>query len=196
MHIMQPLGGYVYPGYSLHITAGAPAPFTTSPLGAAGTPPAARAAYTATWLDALAGAATREAGWPTAPFPLVYRALVLDASAGYFAIDDPSGGVAAVRACLHRAAAAVAAAGGDPSPSTAGFKTPGIVHSTVLRWARAPPLAAAAAIRAAWEAIAADWRPVTVMVRAAVVVHERRAYMHLHLDGADADAVLAVLPFE
>lgn len=251
---------HLYPFSSLHITASSPAPFTHCGLDAS-----ERASYVAKWAAALRDACTADNGFPTGPFPVVYERVVLESAAAFFAITDPTGSVARVRACIKRAAElvesesvptprAVAADGDDatPTPTTAaptagtpadaasavtaaasggaaassvgaasaaaddaaaaaalapatpvpqlcaraGFKTPGIVHSTFLRFTTAAPGLPDAEVRERFEAAAAaEWSPVTVTLDRLLLVIEAVPYMHLDLRGRDADKIVAEFAF-
>lgn len=180
-------GVYVYPFHTLHITCASPAPFTHARV-----PPGERAAFTAAWAAALRETCTPEAGFPTAPFPLVYGRPTLEAAAAIFRCADPTGAVARVRSCIAAAAAA------HPELAAHGFRTPNIVHVSFLRFGGAAPPGDEAAVRAAYEAaVDAAWPPegVTMYCDALRLVDECAIYMHLHLEGEDADMIRDVLPF-
>jgi hypothetical protein len=180
-------GVYVYPFHTLHITCASPAPFTHARV-----PPSERAAFTAAWAAALREACTPEAGFPTAPFPLVYGRPTLEEAAAIFRCADPTGAVGRIRACIRAAATA------RPELLAAhGFRTPNIVHVSFLRFGGAAPPADEAAVRAAYADAAQSWpeEGVTVWCDALRLVDECAIYMHLHLEGADGDMVRDVLPF-
>jgi hypothetical protein len=197
---MRGSGAYLYPAEFLHCTAASPAPFTACGLAS----DEERGRYERAWAQALRDCCEPDAGYPAAPFPLIYARASLGNAAGIFEIEDPTGAVArvrsVVRACMdHPALAELDASVGEAGGIVArgGFKVPGIIHSTFLRFgAPAEPGVADAAIQADFEAaVAAAWKPVTVMCDRLLLVRETVPYMHLHLRGADVGAIIAELPF-
>ena len=175
-------GAYLYAAPYLHVTASSPAPFTHGALAAWTADERAR--YTAAWRAALAATCRSSAGggWPAAPFALRFQALELHASCAVFMVEDASGAVAAVRACVAAAAGLVAAAEPDLL-ARSGWKSPKIVHSTIMRIvAPTEP----GAMQAAWAAAAAAWprEGVVVQCREMVFLEEVVAYQHLDPDPA------------
>lgn len=61
---------------------------------------------------------------------------------------------------------------------------PGIIHSTVMRLAAAP--SDAGRLAEGLTGLAAQWEPATVRVSRISMINERRPYMHLSPDGAEA----------
>jgi len=208
-------GAYFYPDWSLHLTLASPAPFTNTMLA----DDVSRDAYADIWARALRGVAEgRKAGeWPVGPFPLVIERLVLDKAAAIMLYSDPTGAVTQLRDSIKRiaaehplftgAAGSGAGPGGAGTPSggellaRSGFKVPGIIHSTVMRFKHdIAPGQEADAVRAAFDALAARWVPITVQADAMLLVHERVPYMHLHLekpsaDGGDSACIQQAFPF-
>ena len=183
-------GAYVYPFHTLHITCASPAPFTHCALRRE-----ERAPFMAGWAAALAAEAAADPAFPRAPFPLVYDRVTLEPAAAIFRVEDPTGAVARVRALVARCMRHEAVAGlPDDAAGRSACRIPGIVHTTFLRFG-APPSVPEAALRAAFDAAAATWRPVTVMCDALRLVEEDAIYMHLDLTGRDRDRVLLELPF-
>ena len=175
-------GAHLYASPYLHVTASSPAPFTHA--GLAAWTPEERARYTAAWRAALAATCCAAAGggWPSAPYTLRFRALELHASCAIFMVEDPSGAVARVRACVAAAAALVGASEGELL-ARSGWKSPKIVHSTIMRIvAPTEP----GAMQAAWAAAAAAWpsEGVAVQCREMVFLEEVVAYQHLDPDPA------------
>jgi hypothetical protein len=180
--LLAATGAHLYDVPYLHVTASSPAPFTHPEL--AGWAPEERARYTAAWRAALAGACSPGcAGWPAAPFVLRFKALELHASCAIFMVEDPSASIAAVRACVAAAAAAVAAGPEGALLARSGWKSPKIVHSTVMRIVRPTE---PGAMQAAWAAAAAEWplEGVEVTCREMVFLEEVVPYQHLDPDPA------------
>jgi hypothetical protein len=123
----------------------------------------------------------------------VFKAIKLESTAAFFEVEDATGGVWALRACV-KAASAIA----DPSGELlklAAYKTPFIVHSTVLRFARPPRDGISEAdIRARFDSVAATWRPVTVLADRMIAVCEKVPFMHLELAGKDAAQIVGSFP--
>lgn len=199
---LAPAGVYVYPFHCLHITVASLVPFSSNAV----TDSAHRAALTAAWISALADTCTTENGFPDAPFELVYGRPTLERAAAIFRIDDTSGSVARIRACVRRAfdthPALRALAGPDGPLAASDFRIPNIVHTSIMRFVRRPrgdePVAAMSddEIRAAFEAAAAAWEPVVVRVGRITIVREDVPYMHVDLGGADKEKELAEVRFE
>ena len=126
---------YFYAHDFTHVTAAAPAPFTNAAL--AGWSAAEREDFAGRWLDALRDAVRAPgSAWPRAPFPLTFAALELHDGCAIFRVEDPTGGVAAVRRCFAEAAKHPRLADGGAGAALlarSGFKAPAIVHSTVVR---------------------------------------------------------------
>ena len=173
-------GLYVYPYHALHVTLASPAPFTDTRI--TGDP--ARAACAAAWRDAL-----RDFSLP--PFDVTLERLELQQRAAFFVIADPSGGVERLRDAfrnalrLHPALVAL----GTLATEDACFRCPAIVHTTVARFA-APSTLPPEEVRQRFDAVADSWGPVTLRVDSVVLVEEAVPYMHLRLDGEDADRIL------
>jgi hypothetical protein len=179
----------IYPPHALHCTVATLLSFIPSPTAAGALPAADREAAAAE----LLARAQADPEWPAAgPLYLtVGRPTLSGTFVGFFHNED-SPRVAAARACLQRAAA--------DSPFAASIKTPGIVHSTFLRFGAAVDAAAAeggaeraAAFRAAFEKIAADWTPVRVKVDSFGLFKESIPYMHMPAPAANH--VLATVSF-
>ena len=140
MRAAGPRACYFYPHDFTHVTAAAPAPFTNAAL--AGWSGAERADFAGRWLDALRDAVRAPgSAWPRAPFPLTFAALELHDGCAIFKVEDPTGGVAAVRRCFAEAAKhprLVDGGAGAALLARSGFKAPAIVHSTVVRLRCAP----------------------------------------------------------
>ncbi len=178
--LLAATGAHLYDVPYLHVTASSPAPFTHGEL--ASWTPAERARYTAAWRGALGAAcAPGSPGWPAAPFVLRFRALELHASCAIFMVEDASGSIGAVRECVARAAAAVAAGPEGALLARSGWKSPKIVHSTVMRIVRQTE---PGAMQAAWAAAAAQWpaEGVDVTCSEMVFLEELVAYQHLDPD--------------
>lgn len=187
---------YLYPTYSIHITAGALVPFTHNGI----TDPAERELLKRAWAAAFRDFLPNQACWPKEPFAITYVKPVLDTSAGYFAVEDPSGAVARIRMCLKTAQdefiPAFPGVTADLVDRTK-FKVPGIIHSTFLRFG--PNIASSEVsgdeIRARFESAARSFQPVTLRIDHVNLVEERVPYMHLQMEGRDADCVLSSVPF-
>lgn len=180
--VMAGTGAYFYPLEYTHVTASSPAPFTFAPL--AGWSEDDRAFYAAAWLTALRDTCAPGApGWPSAPFPLVFETLELKDNCAIFAVRDDTGGVAAVRAAVAAATRhrALATGRGAELLARANWKTPNIVHSSVMRFA-APRAADVTEddVREKWARAAALWPgPVTVNAEAMTFIIEAVAYQHI-----------------
>jgi hypothetical protein len=188
---LAPAAGYVYPFAHLHVTAASPAPFTHATLDASDA-----AEYEAAFLAALAEEAVPgRGGFPDAPFPLIYGRPRLDAAAGIFVVDDPTGAMPRVRAAIARAAARPEVA---KFAARAAMRTPGIVHCSFVRFG-APPAEGFSDddIAAAFDAAAAAWEPVTIVARELLLVREVRPYLHLDLGpgGADEACIIGRFPY-
>lgn len=92
--------------------------------------PVSEAAVEGAW-DALLGEATSMAAWPAAGEVAVVGARIDDGGAGILVVEDRSGCVEGMRACLRAAAGEREAHGvvGDVE-----LRVPEIYHMTVLRW--------------------------------------------------------------
>ena len=171
---------YFYHADFTHVTAAAPAPFTNASLAA--WTEAERADFAERWRDALEDTIRSPgSGWPAAPFPLTFAALELHDSCAIVKVEDPTGGVAAVRRVFAAAAKHPRLADGGAGAALlarSGYKTPQIVHSTVMRIV-APPSMPDAEFEARWAAVAATWVPVTVTARECAYLVEGVAYQHV-----------------
>lgn len=204
---------YFYKETALHLTVSSPAPFTSTKISREDT--AAHEALAALWKRALEFAARNDPDWPRGPFAVTAESLVLEGrSAAFMSFRDDEGKIAALRRIIRRVAeegchwsdeesrrdgSAVLAANKELI-SRSGFKTPGIYHSTVLRFtADVTDEAEAEAIRASFAVLQKNWKPVTVQVEELLLVHERRPYMHeegLFSAAMTSESISAVLKFE
>ena len=127
--------------------------------------------------------------WPRGSFRLTFSNLAFRGNCATLAVSDDDDAILGARAALGKAIAARdgrAVIGGGPrsegrpprgAPSSdPAPHVPDIVHSTVLRWAAEP--ASRAEAHEAFEAIAADFRPLTVDVTGVVAVAETAPLMH------------------
>jgi hypothetical protein len=195
---MRGSGAYLYPFRFLHVTVASPAPFTACDVPH----PAERAALERGWAQALRDACVPDEGYPSAPFPLVFARVSLSRAAAIFEVEDPTGAIEhcrrIVRGCEEAPPLADLDEGGLAGGLLArsGFKVPGIIHATFLRFA-APADAGVDddAIQRSFNAVAATWVPVTVVCDRLLLVRETVPYMHLDLHGKDAAAIIAELPF-
>lgn len=194
---LEGTGAYLYPHDYTHVTASSPAPFTNASL--ASWSEEERAEYAAAWLIALRETccAGNAAGveWPDAPFPLVFETLELKDNCAIFSVRDETGGVAKIRAAVAAAARHPALASGRAAELLAksGFKTPGIVHSSIMRFAapRAEGLSEDD-VKERWARAAALWPgPVTVMADKMTYIIEAVPYQHI-LKG---EGLLGVFPY-
>lgn len=186
-------GAYLYPFEYTHVTASSPAPFTNPTL--ATWTQAERAEYRDAWLIALSATccASNAAGvaWPDAPFPLVFETLELKDNCAIFVFRDETGGVAKIRGAVAAAAHHPALTSGRPAELLArsGFKTPNIVHSSIMRFA--VPRAEGVTdddVAERWAKAAKLWPgPVTVMSEKMTFITEAVAYQHI----ARGDGLLA-----
>ena len=187
---------YLYPHDYTHVTAAAPAPFTNTAL--ASWTEAEKEDYTARWRDALRDTcrAGNSAGapWPSAPFPLIFSSMELHDGCAIIKVEDPTGGVAAVRQCFAAAArhSRLADGGvGEALMARSGYKAPNIVHSTVMRIV-AGSVEGDAVVEEKWKAAAALWKgPVTVMARECTYLVEGVAYQHI----TPGTGVIEVFPY-
>ena len=176
---MRPCGGYVYPAYTLHVTAASCSPFTHSRVR-----PHDRPALRKAWNRALSDFP------PLAPFELTLMRPKLEHAAALFELTDPTGGVAALRGLFrdaferHPALRELGSVVDDDSA----FRIPGIVHSTILRVV-APPVGGITPeeVRRRFDIIAATWKPLKLRVSSVILVEEVVPYMHLHLSSGGAD---------
>ena len=180
---LEGTGAYLYPFEHTHVTAASPAPFTHGPL--ASWTEAERAELAGLWLIALretcvSGNAAGVA-WPSEPFPLIFEKLELKANCGIFMVGDPTGGVAKIRAAVAAAAKhrVFATQRGAELLTRAGFKTPNIVHSSIMRFVTQSSLSDDE-IEERWRRAAACWPgPVTVMAEAMTYIIEFVPYQHM-----------------
>ena len=179
---------YVYPREYLHITVGPPAMFT--PECGLEKDSAAQAAFEAAWRDALrAHVAEHPDSWPTR-FQLGYKTMRLDDTAGIFLVDDPSGGVAAIRRILKAVDEQVAA----KHPGWPRLRIPGIVHSTFLRF-RSTPNDTAAERQRKMEELRRVWGEEPVMVEAERLVMIREVKPYLHQERCDRELIVLEVPY-
>lgn len=129
------------------------------------------------WCEALDVELRHEELLRKGPARMVLRRPRLSRAAGLFWVENPTGHVAALRACATRAAERVAARMPSLPPSALGFSVPGIIHSTFLRFHAGPPPAAEFA--AAFEAVADLWRDVEVDAESVCLALEQHPYMHV-----------------
>eukprot|EP00667_Euglena_gracilis_P018538 EG_transcript_19704 len=175
---IEPGVAYVYPHNAVHSTVACIVNFMHNQ---ARFTPEVRRRYVASWLSALRPCA-EAAGFPKAAFSVTYGAPQLSGRAAFFPIQDPSHAVTAVRRCIRQAIdtdASLKPAGLD---MTDDVRIPGILHSTLLRFRKAPR--DAEQWQAAFLRVAASWRPVAVEVRAMHLAVEDRPYMHTVKDSA------------
>lgn len=180
---LEGTGAYLYPFEHTHVTAASPAPFTHGPL--ASWSEAERAELAGLWLIALRETCVpgNAAGvdWPSAPFPLIFEKLELKSNCGIFMVDDPTGGVAKIRRAVSAAAKhrVFATPRGADLLARGGFKTPNIVHSSVMRFT-SPSSLSDAEIEERWARAAACWPgPVTVLADAMTFIIEFIPYQHM-----------------
>jgi hypothetical protein len=176
-------GAYVYPFQHLHITVSSPAPFThTTIVDEAARAEAERVVLQVLQEECVPG----KDGFPDAPFPLIYERPRLDPNAALFQIGDPTSAIPRIRAALARCYARPELA---PYVATLVPRTPGIVHSTFVRFAEAPAdgVTDDDIAQRFEEAVVKVWQPVTVMADALRLVREVRAYMHLAMGPGEAD---------
>ena len=190
--LLAATGAYLYDTPYLHVTASSPAPFTHAPL--ASWSEAERTRYERAWGAALAAVCTRAAcpQWPAAPFPLIFRELQLHASCAIFLVEDPTGAVGAIRECVAAAAALVQGTEGELL-GRSGWKSPKIVHSTIMRIvAPTEP----GVMQAAWAEAAARWpqEGVTITCKEMVYLREVVAYQHMQ-DPDTPEFVIARFPY-
>jgi hypothetical protein len=133
---LEGTGAFLYPFEALHVTVATPAPSTHA--GHAGWSAQERALYARAWAGALAA---RPCAPARASYPLVLRAgasplRLAPSGTAILLLDDPTGQVAALRACMRATAAslpprvqAMLGAGGHKAPGE------GFVHATVMRLA-------------------------------------------------------------
>lgn len=187
--LLEGSGAYLYPSTFLHVTASSPAPFTNPALAAFSSED--RAALEAAWLTALRAECTPSAvGWP-ARFSLTFRRLQLCASCAIFSVDDPAGGVAAVRACVAAAAARVAAGPAAHLHARSGWKSPNIVHSTIMRLVA--PAEPGVDLAARWAAAAELWPAQGVTIECPAMTFLREIVPYQHMD--PVQHVVEVFPY-
>lgn len=183
--ILEGTGAYLYPFEHTHVTASSPAPFTNPSLTSFTI--AEREEYANAWLIALKATccANNSAGviWPNAPFPLVFETLELKENCAIFIFRDETGGVAKIRKAVAAASCHPIFTTGRPADLLArsGFKTPNIVHSSIMRFA-APRGEGITDqdISERWGKAAALWPgPVTVMAEKMTFIIEAVAYQHI-----------------
>jgi hypothetical protein len=184
--ILHGTGAYLYPFEHTHITASSPAPFTNPSLTSFTI--AEREEYASAWLVALKATccAKNSVGidWPDAPFPLVFETLELKENCAIFIFRDETGGVAKIRKAITAASChPIFSIGGRPAELLArsGFKTPNIIHSSIMRFAA--PRAEGITdqdISERWANAAALWPgPITVMAEKMTFIIEAVAYQHI-----------------
>lgn len=206
-------GAYVYPYEYLHITMSSVAPFTHTRLQEPG-----RTALEHAWADAVLSHVVHHPAWPRAPFPLIYHSLKLEQTAAFFMVQDPTGAVGRIREIIKEVAALPSIAA---YAAEAQHKTPGIIHSTIMRFTRRPsdapeqqsgPTGASMSdeeVKAKFEAVACTWQPVTIMADALLFIRERVPYMHLDIgpglagrptagvhEGKDRDCIVGAYPYK
>lgn len=151
-------GAYLYPFNALHVTISTPAPFPHP--GHAKWSTQEREAYREAWQAVLSDPTPCTS--PT-PFKLKVKSLKFSPDGtGIILWEDPSGAMGEVRKCIaarvasHPAWDAIPAARG--LLPTSGFKTPSIVHSTILRLALPrDPDVSERDLEAKWERAASLW---------------------------------------
>lgn len=169
---------YVYPHAHLHCTVATLASFRTGHLRNA--PLATQRAHTRAWAQALAAEfRSSHASHGPKTFTLSAKQPFLSCAAACLSYANPTGEVAALRSLARRSRDRLGATHPEVPTGTDDFNVPGIIHSTVLRFARAPPAAETARVRRDFESIAATWSDVDVSVARAYLAIEDSAYMHV-----------------
>lgn len=192
--LLASTGAYLYSSDYLHVTASSPAPFTHPAL--ASWSAAERERYTAAWLAALRSTCSSAGSpgvWPSAPFALTFRALELHASCAIFMVEDSSGSVARIRQCVAAAAALVQGGSEGELLGRSGWKSPRIVHSTIMRIVTATE---PGAMQTAWAAAAAAWpaEGVTICCKEMVYLKELVPYQHM-VNPDSPECVIARFPY-
>ena len=196
--LLSPFGCYLYDTQFLHVTASSPAPFTNG-ASLSTWVEEEKARYSAAWLGALQAACKPSSGgaegrWPRAPFPLVFKTLRLDSSCAIFLVEDPTGSVAAIRECVAVAAQVVEQR--EPELfARSGWKTPKIIHSTVMRIVELN--ADAGPLQNAWAQAAALWpaEGVTILCKEMTFLKEVVAYQHMGPNPNGPEYVIETFPY-
>lgn len=127
------------------------------------------------------------------------QGLRLERSAAFISCSDPTGFVRELRMKIQMAAVE----GGSKDLTTvqelvtaAGYKAPGIIHSSFIRFLREiSEEAEVTALQKAFTAAAEAWKPLQLECSGLTLVEETAPYMHLDLDGKDRDRRLGEFPF-
>jgi hypothetical protein len=179
--VLRGTGLRMYPLSALHITIGPPSLFTTGAL-----PLELRATFEEEWH-------TRIAAWAASPefpaaFEVEYGEMRLSVAAGFFLVRDASDSVGRIRAKLREIAAEVNAT----NPQFPALRCPDIVHSTFLRYERAPEVGETE-VRARFDRLRESWGSGTVAVPCRELVYIREVRPYLHQD--NTGNILGTFPF-
>lgn len=177
---------YLYASTELHCTVATLVSFENTRFPSIDSP--GGRAFAESWASALADAVTKD-GAP--PFTLTLDRPDARRAAGIFVNSSPDDGVPRLRRCVARAAADPRVTAHGVSPGDAGYKIPGIQHTTFMRYSARPAGGISAVQDALARCVERDWRPLSVPVSELRVVLELSPYMHV----GDPDAhTLARIP--
>lgn len=191
--LLSGTGAYAYDPAYLHVTASSPAPFTHAPL--VDWTEDEKATYTTHWHSALRKTCVvgGHPSWPSEPFPLTFKTLELHASCAIFMVDDPTQGLRRIREAVAGAAELVAAGPAGPLLAKSGWKSPKIVHSTIMRLVT-PPEQGANVVEA-WGRAAQEWKEVTIMCHQMTFLKEIVPFQHLDPEPNSPQFVLDTFPY-
>jgi len=195
MQILNGTGAYIYESAYLHVTASSPAPFTYAPLAERMTEE--KELYQEAWHAALKETCVVGAhpSWPSEPFPLTFKTLELHASCAIFMVDDPQQGLRRIREAVAAAAEVVGRGAAGPLLARSGWKSPKIVHSTIMRLVA--PCSEGINVAESWGRAAALWpaEGVTIMAHQMTFLKEVVPYQHLDPDPNSNEYVIHAFPY-
>jgi len=108
-------------------------------------------------------------------------------------VDDPTQGLRRIREAVAGAAEVVAAGPAGNLLARSGWKSPKIVHSTIMRLVTPPEQGIN--VVAAWEKAAAEWKEVTITCHQMTFLREIVPFQHLDPVPNAPDFVLDTFPY-
>lgn len=189
--IMKGTGAYVLPFEHIHVTASSPAPFRHH--GHRMWTEVEKKSFAQAWIEALRDNSSTFNDWPKRPFPLVLEKLVLHSSCAVVLLEDPTDSVSKIRECVARCLQhpLLATERMAELVSESGFKTPNIIHCTVMRLTGNYTQDFDTEIEERWARAAAEWTRTVVTARSMTLVEEIVAYQHFQ----QSEGLLAEFPY-
>lgn len=190
--IMVGTGAYFSPFEHIHVTASSPAPFRHP--GHSNWTDADRSCFTDAWIEALRdNCSVLNDEWPKRPFPLVFERLELHGNCGIVLLEDPTNSVSRIRQCVSRCPQhpALCAEKMKMLVAQSGFRSPSIIHCTVMRLTGEYMEDFDSELEARWARVAREWTRCVVTAQRMTFVKEIVAYQHFR----QSEGLIAEFPY-